>query len=62
MAKFKVEGTLYELLTPEQYASLSNSVGKVELDNRVRFITETEYDTLKTNSNIEENITYIIYK
>ena len=62
MAKFKVEGTLYELLTPEQYASLSNSVGKVELDNRVRFITETEYDTLKTNNNIEENITYIVYR
>ena len=62
MAKFKVEGTLYELLTPEQYASLSNSVDKVELDNRVRFITETQYDNLKTNNNIEENITYIVYK
>ena len=62
MAKFKVEGTLYELLTPEQYASLSNSVDKVELDNRVRFITESQYDTLKTNNNIEENITYIIYR
>lgn len=50
---------------PLNTSELTNDSGYVVqdgLDNRVRFITETEYNTLKTNNNIEENITYIIYR
>ena len=43
-------------------SDLSGYATQVGLDNRIRFINETQYDTLKTNNNIEENITYIIYK
>ena len=50
---------------PINISELTNDSGYVAqagLDNRVRFITETQYDTLKTNNDIEENITYIIYR
>lgn len=43
-------------------SDLSGYATQVGLDNRVRFVTETQYNTLKTNNNIEENITYIIYR
>ena len=54
--------TKAELANIDLTEELENLATKAELGNRVRFITETQYDTLKTNNNIEENITYIIYR
>lgn len=50
---------------PLNTSELTNDSGYVAqdgLDNRVKFITESQYDNLKTDNNIEENITYIVYK
>ena len=54
--------TKAELANIDLTEELENLATKAELGSRVRFITETQYNTLKTNNNIEENITYIIYR
>lgn len=68
MAKFKVEGTLYELLTPEQYASLSNvpitqeQVTKIDELNYTRVMTQAQYDALSQAEKDRADVWYGIYK
>ena len=59
MTPLKVKQVTEQFATKTELANIDLTE---ELNNRVRFITETQYDTLKTNNNIEANITYIVYK